>query len=210
MVMQLFQPSLISRFGCAAVLLAALALTSCSGSPAPRDNYYRLAEPADVPARTGGPLPGAAEVVPLRADGLLNDRAIIFQKGPTVIEGYSYHFWWQAPGSMLQQSMIDTLRRAQAFEQVAGPEMKLNRVYDVVGRIRRMEQGSNNVVVELELSLRLARGGEPLLLKTYTEEVPTTGNGIPAAVDAFSTAVARIMNRFVSDLGMLKPLVVSQ
>ncbi|TAL00715.1 MAG: hypothetical protein EPO08_12670 [Rhodospirillaceae bacterium] len=203
--MDLSKSPLMLRMTHALVLLAAFGLASCGGGAVPRDNYYRLVSPTEVATRTGGPLSGAAEVQPLRADGLLNDRAILFREGPSSIQGYSYHFWWQAPGSMLQQSLIDDLRRAFAFDMVAGPEMKLDRAYDVIGRIRRLEQGPASVVVELELSLRSARGGAPLLLKTYTEEVPTADGTVPTAVSAFSTALDRIWADFVTDLGTISP-----
>jgi ABC-type uncharacterized transport system auxiliary subunit len=138
---------------CLALLLTAVFLAGCGGGAAPRDSYYRLLLSGDVPVRAGGPIPGAVEVQALRADGLLNGRAILFRDGPTDIEGYSYHFWWQAPGGMLQESLIDTLRTAQAFETVAGPEMKVDRTYDILGRIRRLEQGAGGVHVELELTV---------------------------------------------------------
>jgi len=187
-----------------AVMLLAMGLAGCGGGTVPPDNYYRLVPPADVAQRTGGPLPGAVEVQPLRADGLLNDRAILYHNGPARIDGYSYHFWWQAPGTLLQQSLIDDLRTAHAFETVAGPEMKLDRTYEIVGRIRHLEQGTNNVDVEVELSLRAANG-DTLLLKSYQQKVPISGEAVQDAVVAFSTAVGNIWADFVRDLEAITP-----
>jgi ABC-type uncharacterized transport system auxiliary subunit len=171
------------------VVAAMFGLAACGGGPVPRDNYYRLAQPVNVEPRAGGPLHGAIEVVPFRADGLLNNRAILFRAGPSAIEAYSYHFWWQA----------------QAFDAAAGPEMRLVRDFEVVGRVRRFEQVGASVVVEIELSMRSGRGGAPLLLKTYTEEVAAGDESVPSAVAAFSTAVNRIWAGFVTDLAGVKP-----
>jgi ABC-type uncharacterized transport system auxiliary subunit len=83
--------------------------------------------------------------------------------------------------------------------------MRLARDYEVIGRIRRFEQSGAAVDVEVELSLRAGRGGAPLLLKSYTEEVAAADETIPSAVAAFSTAVGRIWTRFVADLAAVRP-----
>jgi ABC-type uncharacterized transport system auxiliary subunit len=178
-------------------------LAACGSSSAPESYYYRLTAAA-VPQRQGGPLPGAVEIPPLKADGMVNGRGILAGQDETGIKAYNYHSWWQAPGVMLQESLIDALRRAQAFEIVAGPEMRVRREYDVVGRIRRFERNGSRVVVEIELALRLARGGEPLLLKTYREEAPA-GDTMPSVVHGFSTAVNAAWAAFVTDLGSISP-----
>lgn len=196
-------PQVLTRIAVLAVI--GFALANCGGGePVPRDTYYRLSA-ADISARTGGPLHGAVEVFPFRAEGMINNRGILFKSGPSAIEAYSYHFWWQQPGTLLQQSLIDALRSAQAFDAVAGPEMRLARDYEIVGSIRRLEQSGAAVDVEVELSLRSGRGGAPLLLKSYTEEVAATDESVPAAVAAFSTAVGHIWSRFVADLATVRP-----
>jgi len=187
-----------------ALLAAALGLASCGGGSAPETHYYRLTRMTDVAPRAGGPLPGAVEVQPLRSDGMVSGRAILFGESPATIKGYSYHSWWQSPGVMMQESLIDALRNAQAFGVVAGPEMKVDRTYDVLGRIRRLEQNGGRVVVELELTLRLSRGGAPLLLKSYHEEAPA-GSSVESAVEGFSAATGRIWTQFIADLGAINP-----
>jgi ABC-type uncharacterized transport system auxiliary subunit len=177
-------PQTLTRIAFLAVM--GLAVASCGGAPVPRDTYYRLAA-ADISARTGGPLHGAVEIYPFRAEGMINNRGILFRSGPSGIEAYSYHFWWQQPGTLLQESLIDALRSAHAFDSVAGPEMRLARDYEIIGRVRRFEQSGAAVDVEVELSLRSGRGGAPLLLKTYTEEVAAADESVPAAVAATSS-----------------------
>ncbi len=200
------QPA-ISRFFAAALAFAML--TACGGGSTPQEAYYRLS-PGDVGARAGGPLKGAVEVPHFRADGLLNDRAILFRQGTNSLSGYTYHFWWMAPTVMLEQSLVDTLRKANAFDTVTTPELRLNRTYEIVGHIRRLERGTSAVTVELELLLRNPRTGAALLFKTYTQEAPISADAeMPSVVSAFSTAVNAIWANFIADLGNVQSLPAS-
>src|SRR5262245_22008917 len=104
----------MSKVSGAIAVSLVLALAGCGGGSAPETYYYRLTAPASVGTRAGGPLPGAAEVPPLRGDGLLNGRAILHADGSGSVDGYNYQVWWQAPGVMLQESLIDALRSANA------------------------------------------------------------------------------------------------
>ncbi len=183
--------------------LAAL-LVGCGGSSVPPASNYRLSPAADVAPRAGGPLPGTVDVPSFRADGLLNERAIVYRTGGNALAGYSYHYWWSSPATLLQQSLVDTLRRASAFELVATPELRLNRTYEVVGRIRKLEHTGSGVSVEIELLLRVARTGAPLVFKSYTQEIAAADSSVPAAVNAFSTAINNIWAAFIADMGAVK------
>ena len=106
---------------------------------------------------------------------------------------------------LLQESLVDALRRANAFQIVTTPELRLDRAYEVVGRIRRFEQDGAQVLVEVELLLRSTRSGAPLLLKTYRHEVPAGDGSIPSAVDAFGVAIGQVWTDFINDLAAVKP-----
>jgi ABC-type uncharacterized transport system auxiliary subunit len=180
-------------------------LAACSSDPVPTDTYYRL-EPTAAPApRAGGPLPGLAEVAPLRGEGIVNGRAILFRRSATELQPYSYHFWADTPASMLQRQLIDTLRAAKVFENAALPEMRLNRDYEVVGTLRKLEIDATKkrAIVEIELGVRKARGGQVLLLKVYSADVASSGDDVPAGVNGLSTGLAQIFAEFISDLGRL-------
>ena len=184
------------------------ALTACSSSPVPTDSYYRLT-PSGAPApRAGGPLKGIAEVTPIRGEGVVNARALLFRKSVSQLQQYSYHFWADTPAAMLQRALVDALRTARAFETVVMPELKANRDYEVMGSLRKLEndllQGGGRAVVEVELGLRKVSGNKVLLLKVYTAEVAASGNEIPNLVAGFSTAVGQILGQFITDLGQIQ------
>ena len=156
--------------------LGILALAGCASDPVPRDTFYRLGEPATPVVRAGGPLSGVAEVPPLRAAGIVNERAILYRDGPRQLAQYSYHAWSEAPALMLQQSLIGVLRQAQVFDAIVSPEMRLNRDFEFWGDIRQWEHvrgvGQGSAAIEVEISVRRLRGNRQLLSKTYRADEP--------------------------------------
>lgn len=200
--------TILNRRSVIALALTAATLVGCSSSPVPIDTYYRLEQGAAIAPRAGGPLKGLAEVMPLRGEGVVNGRAILYRSAPSELRQYSYHFWADTPASMLQRDLIDALRSAQAFETIALPEMRMNRDYEVMGALRKLEHdvsGSNpRAIIELELAVRKTRGSQPLLLKVYKAEVPAAADGVSAAIPGFSTALDQIFTQFVADLAQIE------
>lgn len=184
---------------------AGFALAACSSAPVPVDTFYRLN--TDAPAlKSAVKLKGMAEVSPIRGEGVVNERALLFRPSMSELQQYSYHFWADTPASMLQRDLIDALRSAGVFDAVAMPEMRLNRDYEVMGTLRKLENdmtgGGNRAVVELELGVRQVRGNKILLLKVYNAEAAAAG-GMPELVSAFSAALGQIFGQFVGDLSQL-------
>jgi len=183
-------------------------LAACSAAPVPTDSYYRLAPTLISAPRAGGPLKGIAEVAPIRGEGVVNARALLFRKGQSQLQQYSYHFWADTPAAMLQRALVDALRAAQAFDMVAMPEMRLNRAFEVMGNLRKLENditgNDAKAVVELELGVRKVSGNAILLLNVYSAETVVTGSGVPSVVAGFSGALGDIFNRFITDLGRVQ------
>jgi ABC-type uncharacterized transport system auxiliary subunit len=184
-------------------LVAGSALSGCGSEPVPRDSYYRLDRTADVTPLAGGPIAGTVEVAPFRAEGILNDSALLYREGQALSQ-YSYHFWLEPPTAMLSRAFVDALRAAQAFTTVATPEMRLDRDYELIGSLRALEQViGTGVVLALDLSLRRVRDNRELLLKSYRAEERTESDSPEAAVSAFSRALDRVIAQFLGDLAQV-------
>jgi ABC-type uncharacterized transport system auxiliary subunit len=183
-----------------------MALAACSSAPVPIDTYYRL-EPVSVAAVTAN-LKGTVEVAPLRGEGVVNGRALLYRKTSTALQQYSYHFWADTPATMLQRNLVDALRATKAFDSVVTPDMRLDRAYEVIGTVRKLEndqsRGDARAVMEIELGVRKVAGNAVLLLKVYSAEVPVSGTGIPAVITALSAAQAQIYNEFLADMAARK------
>lgn len=188
------------------LVLSILALSSCSMGSPPRDNFYHLALVSEIAPLSGGPIGGVIDVPPFRAAGIVNERAILFRSGANQLSQYSYHHWFETPGALLQRATISALRRAEAFEMVTSPEMRLDRDYELLGNLRRFEHvpATSSVIIELEISVRLVRGNEAVVLKTYSAEVPVSGRSVDAAVAGLSEALESIFGELVDDLAQAR------
>src|SRR4051812_46544550 len=94
------------------IAAAAAALAACSSAPVTRDTFYRFGDATAQAALAGGPIMGTLEVPPFRAEGVVNERAILFRDGPRSLAQYSYHSWTEPPAAMVQQAFIAMLRQS--------------------------------------------------------------------------------------------------
>lgn len=178
-------------------------IAGCSSPPVPTDTFYNLTSGRAAIGVSTTKLGGIVEVPRFRADGVINERAIVYRASATEQRQYSYHYWAEPPAVMVQRSFIDALRSARSFDQVAGPEMRTGRDYELIGTLRRFEHDisrvQGKVAVEMEVALRQVRGGETLILKTY-ESQRSTGRDVSGAVEALSAAVNEVIADVMRDI----------
>lgn len=183
--------------------VAGVILASCSSPPVPTDTYYNLTAGRIASSAIGSPIEGTVEVPPFRAEGVVNERAIVYRQSDTTQKQYTYHYWSEPPSIMLQRGLIDALKSGRAFDQTAAPEFRANRDYELVGTLKRLEHvvgsGGGTVVVEFDVGLRRIRGNESLLLKTYRTE-RSSGRGVSGAVSAMSGALDELFAAMLKDI----------
>lgn len=190
----------------AIAVAASVVIAGCSSAPpAAEDAFYHLPDATASPGcdahRALGP--AMVAVPPLAAEGIYQQRAILFasDKQPTQLHQYHYHLWAAAPPLLLQQHAI-------GFWLGHGADnAKIARRYDptsagvIDGRILRFEQklGSRNEAsVKLELERRAE--GLPRYVRIYEAVEPFTDASVSASVSAFGIAVDRILAQFCTDL----------
>lgn len=185
-----------------ALAFGLLALLAACAQPAPpADNFYRL-EVAEPAARNGEPwLPGVLEVNRFDTDGVLAERALAYQDKDGSLARYRYDLWTEAPGTLLQDQLVEDLRARGAAHQVVTPDLRVPPDWALRGKLRRFEllPDQGKVAMRLQLSVVSARDGSVVLLDTYGAEVATAAEPKAAAV-ALARAAADIFDRFAADL----------
>lgn len=191
------------------IFAASAALSGCLGAstPVPPDTYYRIeARPSERVA----PSPvfsGVLSVESFDADGLIRERPLLFSDESPVhgIRQLNYHFWIDPPTRLLQSQLAAYVRNSGLAGTVVTPDMRVHADFELQGRVRRLErvmtEGSPSVVAEVELTLIRAEDRRLLFSDTYTAEIATKDDSVPAAVAAINEAVSEIFQSFVSEAG---------
>lgn len=187
-----------------AALALLIGLAGCAApSPAPEDHFYRLPT-ADARHCSGQLTAGTLRVATFRTDGLLHDRAIVYSDADDSVElkKYDYHLWQQDPADLVRDHLLTYLRDCQVAATVTRAA-DVPAEFVIAGYLGEFMQfrnaGSEYVAVTLELQLRHGVEGMPLLVKRYSEREPVSDAAMPAVVNAFGRALARLHAHFVSD-----------
>ena len=193
-----------ARLAAVALLLSTLSL-ACASGPAPRDNFYRLEIAAPSPLSSPA-LPGVLEVDRLRVEAVAQGRRMLYRDAslPNAIGQYSYHFWADPPGLMLQDQLTQSLRAAGVAKNVITPAIHVDSDFLLKSRVVQLERhtgsGAPRVVIEIEFVLLRAKGNELLLQKNYSEERTAAGDDMGASVVAYEDAFSAISQQLLADL----------
>jgi cholesterol transport system auxiliary component len=189
--------ALLRRGFIGAVFAAVLA--GCASDPIPDQAYYRL-PPGDPPAAR------AVVVEVLIAYGVYSGQAVLYQtKEDAPVKEYHYQLWQNPPVRLLQQRLISRLRRANIAPVVTDrlPNSILaTRVSGVIENFERVRLSETEWKVVVQVELRADRGNDdlPLLLETYSAELPADSDSMQGTVRAFTLAVNQIVDEFAADL----------
>lgn len=189
-----------------ALSLAGIVAACGSAPPVPEDHFYRLKAVRSESAALAKPLfPGTMEIERFVADGVTAGRPIVYSEAgkPYEVKEYHYHFWTQPPTVMLRDELVSYLRAAHVAKEVVIPEMRVAADYVLTGKIMRLEKVIGTppkAVLELELAVRKATGGNLIFLKTYRVESVSESESVDDAVRALNAALSTVYGKFVADL----------
>jgi len=190
----------MNRLAATLLALSAFLLAACqSAPPVPENRYYRV-HASSTTAPANPLLKAEVAVLPLRAEGLYSERALLFSDGARTLQQYHYHHWLYAPNCLLQEFLADQFRQAGLATKVHGAEHRNEAPYAVSGRIVNLERIAPQNKARVTLELRLDKNGKRLWQQTYSTEEAMTENSIPAYVLATEHALQRITADFVGDL----------
>ncbi len=191
-------PRAIGRCAVVAALVAWV-FVACAGGPAPIDHFYTV-EVAAPSSTSGAALTGTLHVDPLRSDGLIGQRNLLYRQheGSAEIRQHKYHRWTDPPALALQAALVTYLREAAAAQFVMESNARTRAAYTVTGRIQRFERHlDGGAIVEIDLTLTSVEGAV-LVHESYTEK--RTGSDVANSATAVGEAVHGIFERFLADL----------
>lgn len=178
-------------------MAAALAGCGSLGPQEPQRYYVLDAAPAKAAAATT-PRASALLVAPTTASSFYETQEIVYSRAPGVRAYYQYHTWAERPGRRMTELLVMRLERAGLFKTVASAvsgvqgSLVLNThlaefYYDAV-----TSPGSVKVTITVELMDSGRR--ELLARRTFDRSAAVATYDAPGAVQAFSSAVAAILD----------------
>lgn len=189
----------------ARLVVASALLAACASPPPPKEVFYRF-DPLSDAADSEQVFEGNLRVDPLRAQGILSERALLFSRSesPGKLEQYRYHHWIKPPAQLLTDGLILHLQQAGIASQVIATGIRAEVDYSVDGELLRLERviGDDQETVAVEILLRVQRFStrELVMQKHYLETVAVNGDNMTDVIRAMSLAQQQIYAKFVSDL----------
>ncbi len=188
------------------VIIGILGACGSTAPPVPRDHYYRLAITSPTDSLAKNALRGTVIVEPLLAEGLLRERPLLFGDiaKPNELQQHDYHYWIEDPAHLMQDQLINYLRRGEVAEFVVTPEMRVAANFRLSGKTKRLERviggGQVKVFVELELALVDLVQNRIVTVDSYREDANAENGEVTSSVAAINEATARIFARFLNDV----------
>ena len=165
------------------LMFVVVLLSACSFSAGniPADHFYRL--PMPTPVSTAIPL----GIEPVRADGIYNERAMLFVEStrPLELHRYDYHFWSQAPAKLAQSYLTACLVNPTAVNAI--PDKKLTPVIESFERV--LESGKAHALIKLRINQRV-----------YEAKVTAEAMDMHATVVAYGQAMQIICEAIARDM----------
>ncbi|MCK5296213.1 MAG: membrane integrity-associated transporter subunit PqiC [Alphaproteobacteria bacterium] len=188
------------------VVIFVLAVASCTQPLVPKDNFYRLSLPS-LEKHESPTLNGTIEVGLFSVNGVIGERAIIYTNNGSSLQQYNYHYWLKPPAYMLQEAMIDYLRKANTADRIVSSKIRIASDYILGGNVRKLEHNvkDSSITVEIELSLIRKEDNELIFIDTFSTKQRTKKAGVNAATIAIQKGLAEIFSAFIERLELEKP-----
>ena len=190
------------------LLALAFLVSGCVNPPPPKEVFYRF-DPVVLPDANHKPRIRQLRLEPIRAQGILSERALLFTHAdsPTKLEQYRYHHWSKPPALLLYEDLELYLRAAKIARQVIGADVRADAQLSIDGELMQLERvikgKKERVRIEVQFRVKQHRTRKLLLQQRYSENEVVEGQHVAAAVHAMSRARQRILDRLLSDLKTL-------
>lgn len=186
--------------------LLLLALTACSigGQPVPQDHFYRLPQVKIETMKSS--VVGSFQLVSVTADGLYNERNLLYVDAsrPLEVGRYHYHYWIESPLSLVAKYMADAIKTSGVSAQFAGPAEKASGTARMSIQIVRFERiiddDGFSVQVALLVSMNYTADKAERWQKLYQVDQAVASADMQDSARAFGEALDNISRRLINDL----------
>ena len=165
--------------------------------------YYHLQAPGSSGVKVQQKIAGSVLVARPRAQGIYNERAILFaiQAQPLEVNRYHYHLWALPPTDMIQSHARVFLSRAGLADKVHSDSRQRNNAAMIEISLKRFEQikSQQGSTAKVSMQIRLEHNNK-YSVYDYEEVINAGDNSMHSLAVAFSQALDSIFTKFVTQL----------
>lgn len=188
------------------ILLFTLSLAGCgiTGQPVPPDHYYRLPQ-VKIEARGSSAL-DSLQLVAVTADGLYNERNLLYVDvlRPLEVGLYHYHYWIESPLTLIGKYIADAIKTSHVSAQFTGPEEKASADARMSIQIVRFERIIGDSGAAVQVALLVTMDYEPgkgdRWQKLYEADQEAESADMQDTAIAFGNALNSISQVLINDL----------
>ena len=189
------------RFRVIAPLAAACAMLLAGCGAARPIKYYSLDPPAVTPAAQR--LDVSLLIGRIGAPLVYRDTRIVYRTGANELGLYDGHRWAEAPALMVEEMLLQSLRKSGRYRSVQMMASNAQGDYIVRGRVERFEQVEGKPMtarIWLHLSLYEPKTGHTVWTQNYEQDEDVAGSEISAVVAALDHNLQRGIREITAGL----------
>jgi cholesterol transport system auxiliary component len=185
---------------CAIVLLCLLDVGCLDSRPV---HYYTIeAPPAPVtPAAPAGPvlMVGDISMPPGTQDGRIRYRV-----GPNEVGAYQFQRWTERPGTMISESLVETLRASGKFRSVMESSSTVASDYQLRGELYEFDEVDSDTIqtcISLRVDLVNLKTRQVVWGDLIRHEEPVRGKNVPEVVASLDRNLQAVVKETANGIG---------
>lgn len=163
----------------------------CGAARAPR--YYFLTAPAVTPQAGVSPFPVSILVGRLSAPHVLRDDRVVYGMTDVEMGVDEYHRWTEPPTEMLEQLLVEHLRRSRQYKSVQRISSSARGDYLLRGHLSALNEIDDPAGLRARFSIQLElfdqKTGTVSWTETYSHDEPVEKKSVSAVVESLQKNV---------------------
>src|SRR6266481_985644 len=183
------------------IFLACLA-AGCSTARAPR--YYRLSLAPATPQSSAVPVPVSILVGRLSAPRILRDDRVVYGMSDVELGVDEYHRWTEAPTEMVEQLLVERLRRSGQYKSVQRISSTARGDYLLRGHLGSLNEIDDPAGIKARFNFQLElfdqKAGSVVWTDSYSHDDPVEKKTVTAVVESLQKNVNAGMEQLTASL----------
>jgi len=183
------------------IILACLA-AGCVSARSPR--YYRLNLAPVAAQSSGSPVPVSILVGRLSAPRILRDDRVVYGMSDVELGVDEYHRWTEAPTEMIEQLLVERLRRSGQYKSVQRISSTARGDYLLRGHLGSLNEIDDPAGIKARFNIQLElfdqKSGSVVWTDSYSHDDPVEKKTVTAVVESLQKNVNVGMEQLTASL----------